>query len=204
MAIEVRSGRALERSLNMGKRSPGSGLRRVLQARSRAAGEVLPCRPPVALYLIRTATAVRRDDWDGANPDRPLTAAGQAQAAEIVSWLAQVSVSGVLSSPYRRCVETVEPLALRHTVPIELVEMLQPGGSAEAVLELLHNLPDRVVLCSHNKLITVVTEILTRQGAAIEGPSDFRRGSAWVIERTNGRIERLHVIPAKDSAPANT
>ena len=65
----------------------------------------------MALYLIRTAVAVRREHWDGAPADRPLTPEGRAQAVAIARWLSPVQVSHILSSPRPRCVQTVTPLA---------------------------------------------------------------------------------------------
>ena len=62
----------------------------------------------MALLLVRHAKAGNRFDWDGEDVDRPLSTAGRRQAAGLVDELAPYSVKRVLSSPFRRCVETVE------------------------------------------------------------------------------------------------
>lgn len=150
----------------------------------------------MSLYLIRTAAAVRRDRWDGADEDRPLSSSGRAQADAIASWLADVPVRRILSSPVERCMATVRPLAEMRNVVIAAVDALAEVEDAAMLLELLQTLPEHSVLCSHNKVITAVTEILTRQGSVIDGPADFGKGSTSVLQRANGRIERLSAVRA--------
>jgi 8-oxo-dGTP diphosphatase len=150
----------------------------------------------MSLYLIRTAAAVRRNQWDGRDEDRPLSTSGRAQAAAIASWLADVPVRRILSSPVERCMATVRPLAERRDVVIAPVDALAEVEDAAVLLELVQTLPEHSVLCSHNKVITAVTEIITRQGGVIDGPADFSKGSTWVLERANGRVERLSAVPA--------
>ena len=146
----------------------------------------------MALYLIRCAKAARRDSWSGVGRLRPLTADGRAQAAGLAAWLADAPVSHVLSSPFARCVDTVSPVAEGHGLDVELVESLAPKQPVDLVIDWLRVLPDHSVLCSHGSTITRVMEILSRQGAVIDGPSDWRRAATSV---SNART-------ASSSAPA--
>ena len=66
---------------------------------------------PMALYLVRHAKAGQRDRWDGPDHLRPLTRAGRAQAQALAAWLANEPISRLLSSPYVRCIQTLEPLS---------------------------------------------------------------------------------------------
>ncbi|MFZ9325595.1 MAG: SixA phosphatase family protein, partial [Ilumatobacteraceae bacterium] len=64
------------------------------------------------VYLVRHAKAGSRNDFDGDDRERPLTNSGRRQAAALATRLAALSPSIIMSSPYRRCVETLEPLAV--------------------------------------------------------------------------------------------
>jgi phosphohistidine phosphatase SixA len=159
----------------------------------------------MAIYLIRTAVAVRREHWDGAAADRPLTLEGRAQAVAIARWLSPVQVSHILSSPRPRCVQTVTPLADQFDLEVEQLDSLLTGHDVQLVLDWLRVLPDSSVLCTHDKVITRVTEILTRQGAELDGPVDFGKGAIWILERSAGRIERIHAVhPPVDNDLATT
>ena len=79
---------------------------------------------PMALYLVRHAKAGQRSRWDGPDHLRPLTKAGRAQAQALAAWLANEPISRLLSSPYVRCVQTLEPLAEKLALEIEITEHL--------------------------------------------------------------------------------
>jgi 8-oxo-dGTP diphosphatase len=63
------------------------------------------------LLLVRHASAGDRDEWDGDDRGRPLDDRGRKQAEELVERLAPYAIEAILSSPARRCVDTVEQLA---------------------------------------------------------------------------------------------
>ena len=151
----------------------------------------------MALYLVRCARAERRSRWEGPDKLRPLTAAGRAQAGALAEWLGQVSVSHVASSPFTRCVETVLPLAEIHDLEVEQLDSLAPTKDVEPILAWLRVIPDSSVLCSHGAVIARVMEILTRQGAELEGPADWRKGSTWVLERAGHKVLRTHAVPPR-------
>jgi broad specificity phosphatase PhoE len=64
----------------------------------------------VSIFVVRHAKAGTRRDWDGDDTERPLTKAGRRQAHELTIRLAREAISGLWSSPYVRCVQTLEPL----------------------------------------------------------------------------------------------
>lgn len=96
--------------------------------------------------LIRHAAAGDRYDWDGDDFHRPLDAKGRRQAAELVELLRPYGVRRVVSSPYVRCVQTVEPLAAALGLRLEQDDRLAEGAAAGAD-ELLRE--DGVVCCTH-------------------------------------------------------
>ena len=62
---------------------------------------------------------VRHCQTTGQAPDAPLTELGANQAQTLAEYLAGLGVSRIVSSPYRRAYQSVEPLARRLQLPIE-------------------------------------------------------------------------------------
>lgn len=151
----------------------------------------------MALYLIRCAKAVSRNSWNGPDQDRSLIAAGRAQADTLADWLGAVSISHVLSSPYRRCVDTVGPLAAVRDLEVEQLSSLAPSHDVQLILAWIRALPDHSVLCTHGRVITRVMEILTRQGVELQGRADWRRGATWVIERRDRDPVNTYTVPPR-------
>ena len=100
--------------------------------------------------LVRHASAGDRDRWAGDDWHRPLDKKGRRQAEEIAATFGAEDIRRVVSSPYVRCVQTVEPLAAALGLEVELDERLAEGGgfSAQALLE-----EDGVVACTHGDVI---------------------------------------------------
>jgi 8-oxo-(d)GTP phosphatase len=63
------------------------------------------------LILLRHAWAGSRDEWHADDHDRPLDDRGRDEARRIVALLAPYRIDEIHTSPYLRCVQTVEPLA---------------------------------------------------------------------------------------------
>ena len=67
------------------------------------------------------------------------------------------AVERVLSSPFVRCVQTVEPLAVARGLDVETTEVLADGAGADGVHRLLEELAGSpVVLCVHGGEIAVL------------------------------------------------
>lgn len=147
------------------------------------------------LYLVRHAKAGDRAGWSGDDRDRPLTRNGVAQAEALADRYAPLRPPRLLSSPYVRCVQTLEPLAARCGLEVEPLESLAEGRPFEPVLELMAGLPDATVLCSHGDLIPDLVAAMARRGAALVGPAQWKKGSAWRVTMTDGRPTRLEAEP---------
>ena len=147
----------------------------------------------VPLYVVRHAKAGSRSDFDGADIDRPLTNSGRKQAAELATRLSSVAPTVIVSSPYRRCVETVEPLAVATELEVRTDHRLAELASEHtrldtSVFDLLHSLPDRSVVCSHGDVIPAIVESLAGAGMRITGEPQWGKGSVWVLERDDNRF----------------
>lgn len=71
------------------------------------------------LYLIRHCQA------SGQEPDAALTAEGKIQAEKLAHFLVDASIARIVSSPFVRAVQSIEPLAWRLHLEIELDPRLQ-------------------------------------------------------------------------------
>lgn len=114
--------------------------------------------------LLRHAAAGDREHWDGDDFHRPLDATGRKQAAELVELLRPFGVRRVVSSPYARCFQTVEPLAAALGLPLELDDRLAEG-EGRAAFALIQE--DGVVLCTHGDVARELVDRGLRKAAAV-------------------------------------
>ena len=148
------------------------------------------------LYLVRHAKAGERRLWTGDDTLRPLSKKGWKQSELLAKRLARLNPGLLCSSPYVRCVQTLEPLATRLGVTVETDQRLGEGQSVEPVLELLADAPDRSVLSSHGDIIPATLMALDERGAELRTPPDWRKASVWVLDRNKkGRIVRASAWP---------
>lgn len=103
--------------------------------------------------LIRHARAGNRSEWQGDDRRRPLDERGRLQAEALVDALDRFAITRILSSPYDRCVQTVEPLAADRGLEIELHRELgedhQHMNGAALARQLVG---EDVALCVHGGL----------------------------------------------------
>ena len=155
------------------------------------------------IYLVRHAKAGDRAGYDGDDTLRPLSGKGRRQAVAICERLSQLIVklpdALLLSSPYIRCIQTLEPLAAERHAVIQTEKCLAEGYDREGALELISSLPNGSVLCSHGDVIPDVMAALRRRGAEIIGDPDWRKGTVWALERENGEITRAAAWPPPDT-----
>jgi 8-oxo-dGTP diphosphatase len=147
------------------------------------------------LYLVRHAKAGERAGFDGDDELRPLSKAGHRQAAAIARKLAKRDVTVLISSPFVRCVQTLEPLAHLLREPVHVDDRLAEGSSFASVMELFASLPDGAVLCSHGDVIPDVVDALVRRGVELASPPEWRKASTWVLRRDDGVFTSARAWP---------
>ena len=99
------------------------------------------------LLLVRHADAGDKDRWQGPDRLRPLSLAGQAEAAGLVIGLDDYPIGRILTSPTLRCQQTVQPLARDRRLRIESEVALGVDADPARVQALLQDprLQDAVV-----------------------------------------------------------
>ena len=159
--------------------------------------QVLAGLPASALYVVRHAKAGIRAAWSGPDEERPLTRRGRKQARRLVERFQGLDIQRILSSPFVRCMQTVEPLAEARGVPVEVATELREGASVDELLRGLATFGDRpTVVCGHGTEIRSMIDRLEAGGATIEGARGIAKGSVWVLDREGERIVAAHYLPA--------
>jgi 8-oxo-(d)GTP phosphatase len=108
---------------------------------------------------------------------------GRKQAKRLVKELTRFDPTVVISSPYLRCVQTVEPLARSLGAEIDLRTELgyeRPDDEARALVESLVGIT--AVVCGHGGLEVVVL--------GDEAPK-FRKGATFVLDDELRLVEAL-------------
>jgi len=152
---------------------------------------------PVAVFLVRHAKAGDRDDWDAPDELRPLTRPGRVQADALAGLLAERRPVVLVSSPYVRCVETLEPLAAALGLPVQHDDALAEGAPADDALALLAAAPTfgPAVACTHGDVQQAVVESLVEAGVALTAPLRFAKGSTWELTLERGRLRSGRYLP---------
>lgn len=105
--------------------------------------------------------------------------------------------AALISSPYLRCVQTLEPLSREHAVPVTTDNRLAEGVDIEPVLDLLNEAPDTAVLCSHGDVIPMLIDALLRRGMILDSMvPGVKKGSWFSLERDGSEWVRASWNPA--------
>lgn len=145
-------------------------------------------------FVVRHAKAGSRRRFDGDDRLRPLSRNGIPQAAGIAELLVHRDVARVLTSPYTRCVQTVEPLAEQVGVDVEVDEGLAEGGDWGYALELVEQAAAPIVLCSHGDVIGDLMHHLAERGVPLDDDR-IEKGSTWVLQVEEGEVVKARYLP---------
>ena len=153
------------------------------------------------VLLVRHGRAGSRKRWEGPDIERPLSKKGRRQAEGLVDMLTRYPIQRILSSPYVRCMQTVEPLAEKLKLEIEPRPELAEGAPIDAVLELLGEAGgSAVVWCTHGDIVPAVLDFVREQDG-VELPDDpqYPKGSVWELDQDEtGRVTKATYLPAPE------
>lgn len=141
-------------------------------------------------YVVRHAKAGSRGHWTGDDRQRPLSKKGIKQAEALVEILAPFPITAVYSSPFLRCVQTVEPLARARKLPLKQTPSLAEGHGLAGAMEFIGDPKlDEVVLSTHGDIVWELVEELVKRRAVKPGEGGFEKGSTWVVDFEDGSFE---------------
>ncbi|MHB8589484.1 MAG: SixA phosphatase family protein [Candidatus Dormibacteraceae bacterium] len=148
-------------------------------------------------YVVRHAKAGSRSHWPEDDRLRPLSKKGVKQAEVLVSVLEPFPITAVFSSPFLRCVQTVQPLARARKLPVKQTSMLAEGhGLAGAMQVMGHPNLDHAALSTHGDIMWELVDELVKQRVIKPGTGGFDKGSTWVVDLEEGVFTRARFIPA--------
>jgi len=156
------------------------------------------------LLLVRHASAGAR----GSGPEdlaRPLDARGLAQAAALPALLAPLLTSPtappsappieIRSSPARRCMETVQPLATQFGTAVIEDHALVEGCDVPTLHDRLATLRGPAVWSSHGDVIPELLAMLARRGLDLGPAPRCSKGSTWVLDLVGGEVRTARYLP---------
>jgi 8-oxo-dGTP pyrophosphatase MutT (NUDIX family) len=140
--------------------------------------EVLDAVPP-PLLVIRHAWAGHAREWVGDDARRPLDDRGRRQAAAFVTQLAPFQLTRIVTSPFDRCVQSVEPLAAARGLELTVADALAEGEGAEGVRTLLLGLHGTATaVCGHGPELTPLF-------------GEMKKGATVIVEPASGALGEL-------------
>ena len=155
-----------------------------------------------ALILLRHAKATPRNDWSGEEAKRPLLPEGKTQAKRLVAILKSFGPKRLVTSPWTRCWQTVEPYAkacdktlISRSQLTELTSSLSPRKTTKAVQDLFDS-QNSALLCSHRPALPTITQTLaTRANTEVKpqilAATDLAPGEFAVLRLTLGKKARF-------------
>jgi 8-oxo-dGTP diphosphatase len=149
------------------------------------------------LYFVRHAKAGSRSHWEEDDRARPLSKSGSKQAEALVALLGPHAISAVWSSPYLRCVQTVEPLARARRLAVQETRHLAEGARLKGAYRFIEDPElDDAVLCTHGDIIQELVDDLIRRRIVKASHLELDKGSTWVVEVDDGSPVGARYIPA--------
>jgi 8-oxo-(d)GTP phosphatase len=158
----------------------------------------------VQILLVRHAHAGRKEKSREADELRPLNLRGLGQAENLVNVLLPAQPFRVISSPYLRCVQTMEPLVAQLGVDLERSPSLGPDASDQA-LKLIGELsladcPTVFVLCTHGEVMAdVLTQLAEDGNVKMTRHLPGLKGCVWVLDITDGELTGAKYVAPRAS-----
>lgn len=152
------------------------------------------------VHVIRHAEAGDPKRWEGPDEARPLNEAGRRQAKRLVELFAEQPFVQLLSSPFLRCVQTLEPIGAARGLSIDPRDELAEGRPWEYLVKVILEAEavGPTAVCVHGDALRALMTDLFERGTARRVDEGFRKGSTWVLEVRDGAIVSARHV----SAPA--
>ncbi len=148
------------------------------------------------LFLLRHTTAGDRGKWKGVDATRPLTKKGRRQAEALAESLAGRGIEKIYSSPYTRCVQTVEPLARAIGAKVIEHDALGEGPDIDGAYALVDEMVGHnAVFSSHGDVIPAVINRMMWAGLTLESRFYCSKGSIWEVDLEGGRFTTGRYVP---------
>jgi broad specificity phosphatase PhoE/8-oxo-dGTP pyrophosphatase MutT (NUDIX family) len=148
------------------------------------------------IHLMRHAAAGDRTKWNGRDAIRPLTKKGIRQAGALAESLSRGGIEKIYTSPYVRCIQSVEPLAEAIGADILEHDALAEGPDIDGAYELIDGLVGfNAVVCTHGDVIPAVINRMMWAGLSLESRFYCSKASVWEVALEDGRFATARYVP---------
>jgi 8-oxo-dGTP pyrophosphatase MutT (NUDIX family)/phosphohistidine phosphatase SixA len=163
-----------------------------------------------AVIILRHAKATPRDQWKKGEATRPLLPLGLIQAAALATTLKAFSPKLVVTSSWKRCMDTVLPYLNKHKSKLversQLTELGAKNGPKRTV-KLVHKLVETgksVVICSHRPALPTIVKAFgsyadKAQRKELEDVLAMKPGQMYVLHFTKNKGKKKGKIVAIES-----
>jgi broad specificity phosphatase PhoE len=145
------------------------------------------------MLLVRHGHAGTKERWSGDDRLRPLDSRGVRQAQHLTGLIVPLEPTRLISSPYERCLQTMQPIAVKTGLVVEEDDALTPNAGERAlafVRELSGAEPEsRIVVCTHGEVIgEVLAALASEDGVRLRRRPPGLKGCAWVLDFRKGKM----------------
>jgi phosphohistidine phosphatase SixA len=106
-------------------------------------------------------------------------------------------ITAIFSSPYLRCLQTVEPLARSHRLEARSAMELAEGHGLEGLHRFLDDSKlDHAVLSTHGDIVWELVDDLVARHVIRAGDGGFEKGSTWVLGMKDGVVAKARYLSA--------
>jgi 8-oxo-dGTP diphosphatase len=167
-----------------------------------------------SIIILRHAKATPREQWKKGEATRPLLPLGLVQAATLATTLKAYSPKLVVTSSWKRCMDTVLPYLNKHKSKLlersQLSELGAKNGPKRTI-KLVHKLLDTgksLVICSHRPALPTIVEAIGTYGdkaqrKELEAVLTMEPGQMYVLHITKNKGKKKGKIVAIETiAPA--
>lgn len=173
---------------------------------------VLATKP---IVVLRHAKAMARADWKGGkvvdDGKRPLHDFGKAQAKALIKPLSAFGIKHVVTSPWKRCRETVLPYAAKRKLAVIERSQLSELGNAKRpartsnVVEDVVSIDKASVICSHRPSLPTILKTIAgfapiELKRSINAATSLRPGQMLVVHMNRtGKKPRVVAVELQES-----
>lgn len=167
------------------------------------------------LIILRHAKAMARSDWKGGKAvedgRRPLHEFGKQQAKALIPTIAAFGPKQVVSSPWKRCKDTVTPYATKKKLAVierhqlsELGNAKRPSRTSDVIQDFVER-NKSVVICSHRPSLPTILKTLSSYAPLslrkqINEASTLRPGQMLVAHVSrSGKKPRVVAVELQES-----
>ena len=123
---------------------------------------------------------------------------GRKQSRALVKQLGGIDFKRLISSPYLRCLQTLQPLADARGMAIEIHDELAEDGRPEDVEKSAIDaaMAGSVIACVHGNGMTRLVRSLAERGVPLgSDPSNHAKSSIWVLRIRDSKIVSARYEP---------